>query len=150
MALLSIHLSSCEAALPPARADAVGTVPVWLHSFARKPLDHVQEVSEETGTPAAQLRLNRDNLERVLMARLMEVEDDVLWPWHYLLACYSRATDEFRSAVFLNDRAAVDRVQCTMIYAKELIVSYSGLLLTMDMFPQVSSNSTSFTSLHSV
>lgn len=96
----------------------------------------VQEVSEETAVPANQLRLNRDNLERVLMARLMEVEDDVMWPWHYLLACYTRASDEIRYAP-LKDAAAVERVHASMLYSKQLIVSYAGLLLTMGMFPQV-------------
>jgi hypothetical protein len=102
----------------------------------------LQELSQETAVPAAQLHLNRDNLERVLMARLMEVEDAAEWPLHYLLASYSRATDEFRSAAALQEPAAVERVQSSLLYSKQLIVSYSGLLLTMDMFPQASPHCT--------
>lgn len=89
--------------------------------------------------PVSQLKLNRDNLERVLMARLMDSPDVVQWPLHYLLACYTRASDEFRAASAIRDAATVQRVQESLLYSKQLIVSYSGLLLTMEMFPQVCS-----------
>ena len=96
-----------------------------------------QELADEGGVPLDQLRLDRDNLERVLMARLMEAPAVAQWPLHYLLACYSRASDEFRASAGIKDAAAVQRVQESLLYSKQLIVSYSGLLLTMDMFPQV-------------
>ena len=38
----------------------------------------------------------------------------------------------------LRDKTAVYRLQETLLFAKQVIVSYAGLLLTMDMFPQVS------------
>ena len=38
----------------------------------------------------------------------------------------------------LRDKAAAHRLQETLLFAKQVIVSYAGLLLTMDMFPQVS------------
>ena len=37
----------------------------------------------------------------------------------------------------LKDKAAAHRLQETLLFAKQVIVSYAGLLLTMDMFPQV-------------
>ncbi len=97
----------------------------------------LQELAEEGGLPQEQLRLDRDNLERVLMARLMEEPAEAQWPLHYLLACYGRASDEFRASASIKDAATVQRVQESLLYSKQLVVSYSGLLLTMDMFPQV-------------
>ncbi len=61
------------------------------------------------------------------------------WPLHYLLRCYTRASDEFRAApgALAREPGAVQRVQSALLYAKGLAVSYAGLLLIMSMFPQV-------------
>ena len=99
----------------------------WLHT--------AQELSAERGVPVAQLHLSRDNLERVLMARLMEPSPE--WPAQFLLRCYARASAEFRASPGLKDARLVQHVQAALLYAKELIVSYAGLVLIMDMFPQV-------------
>ena len=96
----------------------------------------VQEISEETGIPIAELHLSKDNLERALMAKLMEGFSEE-WPLHYLTASYNRLSDELRSLTTIGDQAVLERVTDTLIYGKQLTVSYSGLLLTMDMFPQV-------------
>lgn len=50
------------------------------------------------------------------------------------LGAYGRATDRFRR---LPATAGREELQALLAYSKELSVSYSGLLLTMDMFPQV-------------
>ena len=97
----------------------------------------LQEMSEETGIPIAELHLSRDNLERALMARLMD-EISSEWPLHYLMASYNRLSDELRSLTSIGDQAVLERVTDTLVYSKQLTVSYSGLLLSMDMFPQVS------------
>lgn len=97
----------------------------------------MQELAQEVGVPLEQLRLDKENLERVLMSRLMDVPVADKWPLHYLLACYGRASDEFRASATIKDAATVQQVQNSLLYSKQLIVSYSGLLLTMDMFPQV-------------
>ena len=96
----------------------------------------VQEISEETGIPISELHLSRDNLERALMAKLMEDITEE-WPLHYLMASYNRLSDELRSLTTIGDQAVLERVTDTLIYGKQLTVSYSGLLLSMDMFPQV-------------
>ena len=96
----------------------------------------VQEISEETGIPISELHLSRDNLERALMAKLMEDITEE-WPLHYLMASYNRLSDELRFLTTIGDQAVLERVTDTLIYGKQLTVSYSGLLLSMDMFPQV-------------
>ena len=96
----------------------------------------VQEISEETGIPISELHLSRDNLERALMAKLMEDITEE-WPLHYLMASYNRLSDELRSLTTIGEQAVLERVTDTLIYGKQLTVSYSGLLLSMDMFPQV-------------
>lgn len=97
----------------------------------------MQEICEESGIPMSELRLGRDNLERALMARLMEVDVSNEWPLHYLMASYNRLSDELRSLTGFTSQAELDGVSGTLVYGKQLTVSYSGLLLSMDMFPQV-------------
>ncbi len=96
----------------------------------------MQEISAESGIPTSQLRLCRDNLERALMARLMETNGGSEWPLHYLMACYGRLSDELRALTTIRNPAELDRITSTLIYGKQLTVSYSGLLINMDMFPQ--------------
>ena len=62
----------------------------------------------------------------------MLLADIAVW-----LSAY-RASAEFRSVGGLRDKAAAHHLQETLLFAKQVIVSYAGLLLTMDMFPQVS------------
>ena len=69
------------------------------------------------------------------MARLMEDLGDQ-WPVFYLVGCYARASDEFRAATTLRSPAVMAAVQAALSVSKQLAVSYSGLLLTMDLFPQ--------------
>jgi hypothetical protein len=114
--------------------------------------------------------LTKDNLERALMARLMEPPDPYpQWPIAYLcvsplskmptaglvsmlstlrldirnaerrwplcrLGAFSRASERNRA---LPRTDASKPLQGLLAYCKELAVSYTGLLLTMDMFPQV-------------
>ena len=97
----------------------------------------LQEISEETGVPVSELRLGRENLERALMARLMEDDLSSEWPLHYLMASYDRLSEILRSSTTIRDQDELNRMTSTLIYGKQLTVSYSGLLLNMDMFPQV-------------
>ena len=69
------------------------------------------------------------------MARLMEDPGDQ-WPVFYLVGCYARASSEFRAASALRSPTAAAAVQAALSLSKQLAVSYSGLLLTMDLFPQ--------------
>ena len=94
-----------------------------------------QELQAENGAHAAPVLLSKDNLERALMARLMEDAGDQ-WPVFYLVGCYARASNEFRAASALRSPAAAVAVQAALSLSKQLAVSYSGLLLTMDLFPQ--------------
>ena len=103
-------------------------------------LTMLQEISEETGVPVSELRLGRENLERALMARLMEGDVSSEWPLHYLMASYNRLSEDLRSLTTIRDQNELSRMTSTLIYGKQLTVSYSGLLLNMDMFPQVFSS----------
>ncbi|KAK9840736.1 hypothetical protein WJX81_001139 [Elliptochloris bilobata] len=94
-----------------------------------------QELLTERGAGVPVL-LSKDNLERVLMARLMEPSIGEQWPVFYLIMCYARASDEFRAASRLRDASAVAAVQAALLIGKQLAVSYTGLLLTMDLFIQ--------------
>ena len=71
------------------------------------------------------------------MARLMEGDVGNEWPLHYLMASYNRLSEELRSLTTIRDQDELSRMTSTLIYGKQLTVSYSGLLLNMDMFPQV-------------
>lgn len=107
-------------------------VPQWLHLLC---VGAEQELQAENGAHDAPVLLSKDNLERALMARLMEDPGDQ-WPVFYLIGCYARASNEFRAASALRSPTAAAAVQAALSLSKQLAVSYSGLLLTMDLFPQ--------------
>lgn len=88
--------------------------------------------------------MTSEDIERVLMAYLTEpptvsgdgVPIPPLYPIRYLLASYARATYEGRSLSTMKDTALAERAYDLLQYAKSLCVSYVGMTLTMDMFPQ--------------
>jgi hypothetical protein len=97
---------------------------------------HPQELMQEQGTSAPPL-MDRDLLDRLLTARLSDVPSGYPQaPFPYLLGCYRRAAEELRSARGLKDPQSAARVADLLVYCMELIVSYSGLMLFMEMFPQ--------------
>ena len=106
--------------------------------YSSSGLVHEQELAAELGAGEGQPHeMRKDNLERVLMARLMQPPAEAPWPVFYLIGCYSRASDVIRESASARDRAAQARIQDALVFAKELAVSYAGLMLGMDMFPQV-------------
>lgn len=58
-------------------------------------------------------------------------------PLAYLMGCYRRASAAVRNVPPFKDQAAQQHLQESCLYCKELSVNYTGLLLNMDMFPQV-------------
>eukprot|EP00873_Tetraselmis_striata_P001321 jgi/Tetstr1/421585/TSEL_012529.t1 len=95
-----------------------------------------QELAAEGGE-AAELLLNSENLERVLWARLSLLPTGYpQTPLQYLLGSYARAGGELRAASALKDAALQARACEAMTYARGLVVSYTGLMLNMEMFPQ--------------
>ena len=99
-------------------------------------LGHYNQELKGEQTANTALRLGKDNLERVVMARLMEAPSEQ-WPVFYLVSCYARASDEVRAASALHDASATAAVQAALLAGKQLAVSYTGLLLSMDLLPQV-------------
>ncbi|KAK9804240.1 hypothetical protein WJX72_002942 [[Myrmecia] bisecta] len=135
--MAELHISSVlrkvfAVTLDPSAGDPSASPPVlYLQSL------HQELQSENQGQPAGQL-FQKDNLERVLMSRLMEGAG-VSYPQpplQYLLGCYARALEEFRASSTLKDKAALEGLQQALQFGRELIVSYAGLLLTIEMFPQ--------------
>lgn len=97
--------------------------------------DLAKELKDEAEDSEWRL-LTKDTLERALLARLLE-DGDSQSPWQspvpYLLGCYGRASDAFRSLNNNSDRPALEAL---LAHCKELAVSYTGLVLISDLFPQ--------------
>ncbi|KAL4426229.1 hypothetical protein ABPG77_009844 [Micractinium sp. CCAP 211/92] len=118
--------------LDASQANAGGNPPVlFLGALA-------EELRAEAGDAAAEpLLLSRDNAERALMARLSEESPaGAQWPVHYLLGVYGRAADELRNVGLLKDASQQAALTETLQLCRQLAVSYSGLILSLDMFPQ--------------
>ena len=78
-----------------------------------------------------------DHIERVLLARLSHPPDPQSRPWDYLVSCYNRSVQQQHSLALLRNKDFSARLGQALSGLKQLLVSYSGLLLTMNMFPQV-------------
>lgn len=86
--------------------------------------------------PAAVLSLTADMIDQVLVDRLMEspVMDYPQPPLHYLLACYTRASNELRTPAV----AGSTQLSAAAQAVKELAVNYVSLLLCGGgLIPQV-------------
>lgn len=96
--------------------------------------------SQELKSEGSSLTLNKDTIDRAIMARLLDAPEQYpQWPLHYLIGCYGRGTAEIRALSTLRDKDAASKIQLDIQYCKELIASNAGLLLTMsdNLFPQV-------------
>lgn len=80
-----------------------------------------QELSAGSATPPL---LNQEGLDRALVARIIEhpPADHPQPPFHYLLSCYARASQELRA---LSVKAPGSHKEA-LIAVKELAVSYAG------------------------
>ncbi|GAB4813256.1 hypothetical protein N2152v2_000302, partial [Parachlorella kessleri] len=128
--------------LDPADAQPQATPPViYLGQLAQELLaesgtSDTSELQDESGTSDTPL-LSGNNLERVLMARLSDPPSAYpQWPVHYLIGCYARAAEELRSVSHLKSPGDQARLAEALGLARQLAVSYVGLTLYMDMFPQ--------------
>uniref|UniRef100_A0A1D2ADH7 RING-type E3 ubiquitin transferase n=2 Tax=Auxenochlorella protothecoides TaxID=3075 RepID=A0A1D2ADH7_AUXPR len=93
------------------------------------PVVYLSDLAQELVTEGSAPELNDLTLERALMARLAAPPPTYpQWPVHYLVGCYVRASAELRG----KDQALVKLLEL----AKELTVSYTALILTLQMFPQ--------------
>lgn len=103
------------------------------------PIVYLADVSQELCAEQAKCVLCKDTLERSLVSRLSNppLDHAKIWPIHYLIRSYGRAVDELRSVGLIKDEALRQVVIDTLQTAKQLIVSYSGLMLTTEgLFPQ--------------
>jgi ubiquitin conjugation factor E4 B len=58
------------------------------------------------------------------------------WPVQYLMGCYARAMEEARGVSLLKDAGDQQRLIDALTLARQLTISYTGFILTMEMFPQ--------------
>ena len=77
----------------------------------------------------------REDLDSLLVARLMDLSESENSSFYYLLSCYDSSQTELRA---ISSRTpAVQQLQEALTAVQELCVSYAGLVLR-DLFPQVS------------
>eukprot|EP00963_Diacronema_lutheri_P009923 scaffold938_cov334-Pavlova_lutheri.AAC.43 len=100
--------------------------------------DLAEELRQERGGEMETgVVLDHDVIERLIMERLSQPPNKKdQRPMQYLVECYARAQDESRRAERYKDKEFAQQVQKTMEFARELVVSYSGILLQTGMFPQ--------------
>ncbi|PRW05883.1 putative ubiquitin conjugation factor E4 [Chlorella sorokiniana] len=110
---------------------------------AQPPVVHLaglaQELQAEAGGAGCESPplLNKETAERALMARLSEPPASYpQWPVHYLIGVYGRAAAEARSLSMLKEPAQQAALGEALALCRQLAVSYAGLTLTLDMFPQ--------------
>jgi ubiquitin conjugation factor E4 B len=87
--------------------------------------------------------MNKDNLDRIIVSRLIESppEQYPQSPFQYLLGCFSRAVTELRSLSSKQDATAQQQLQGTIVACKDLLLSYSALILSgSGVVPEVSSH----------
>jgi len=92
-----------------------------------------QELAEET--PGAQPLLTGANLDRAIVARLIESPPASYPqpPFHYLLGCYSRASEALRGGAASRGAAAAEekqRLHDLVVEARAQVVQYAVLLLS--------------------
>lgn len=97
-------------------------------------------IVQELGAEGLPLALTKDTLDRMMMARLLDPPEQYpQWPLDYLIGCYGRVSQEIRAMTLLKDKDAADAIQLDLQYCKQLISRNAGLLLSMALFPQVTS-----------
>ena len=86
----------------------------------------------EAGLP---LLMNRDMLDRLIVARLIESPptDYPQTPVQYLLGCYQRADDELRNRTVAGSAQLSGTEQC----CRDLVVNYAGLTLSGGIVPHL-------------
>jgi hypothetical protein len=93
----------------------------------------LQEMEQENIDESAGQLLNKDNLDRLVVARLIETppHNYPQSPVAYLMKCYNRALDEARSRAVTDSAQLQEAVKA----CRELIINYSGLALAGDIIP---------------
>eukprot|EP00879_Flechtneria_rotunda_P031441 GHRR01034350.1.p1 GENE.GHRR01034350.1~~GHRR01034350.1.p1 ORF type:complete len:131 (+),score=34.58 GHRR01034350.1:528-920(+) len=90
----------------------------------------LQELKQEQGMAGVQL--TADNLDRVIVSRLIESppEQYPQTPFNYLLGCFARCSNELRNISPRDDAATTEHLQQTIMACRTLLVSYAALALT--------------------
>lgn len=123
---------------------AVALKPSHVDANASPPVVHLADLEQElraeasgTDNSTAPLMIDQDSIERALMSRLSSPPASYpQWPVQYLMGCYNRAMEEARSVSLLKDAADQQRLIDSLTLARQLAVSYTGFILTLEMFPQ--------------
>lgn len=90
---------------------------------------------DNMGAGTAEPLMNRDMLDRLIVARLIESppDDYPQTPLQYLLGCYRRADDELRSRTVADSPQLMGTAQC----CRDLVVNYAGLTLPGGIVPHI-------------
>ena len=98
---------------------------------------YLEELAAEFLSESKPLLLSKKNMERALMERLAVLHPSADSPFAYLVSCFRRSQQEERKISGIKDAAKLAALQDVLVLAKDLAVSYCGLmLLYSDMFPQ--------------
>jgi ubiquitin conjugation factor E4 B len=98
----------------------------------------LQELNQDAGG-TFNYKLTKDLLDRVIVSRLIESppEQYPQLPFHYLLGCYARSSQELRSiSVALPDEVR-QKLQESIFAARDLVISYTGLVFMGGLVPEV-------------
>eukprot|EP00271_Cylindrocystis_brebissonii_P000919 TRINITY_DN11118_c0_g1_i1.p1 TRINITY_DN11118_c0_g1~~TRINITY_DN11118_c0_g1_i1.p1 ORF type:complete len:1080 (-),score=209.96 TRINITY_DN11118_c0_g1_i1:1215-4454(-) len=97
----------------------------------------LEQLAAELMSEGKPLQLSAAILERAVMDRISSEHSEYPEPaFDYLVNCYRRAQEESRKVQKMKDANKRDAVLSCLQQAKELIISYSGLLIKHpDMFP---------------
>ena len=92
---------------------------VFLTGFEDTQKRYSGFASQELKGEEMPLMLNKDTIDRAIMARLLDPPEQYpQWPLHYLIGCYGRATAEIRALSTLKDKDAANRIQLDIQYCK--------------------------------
>lgn len=107
-------------------------------------LVHLEQLAAEMLSESKPMRLSKDTLERVIMDRLSTLYPFPDPPLIYLIKSYRRVLEEQRKVINIKDDDKRTSIMSTLKLAKELLVSYTGLMLQHpDMFPKPDATSVS-------
>ncbi|XP_051121088.1 probable ubiquitin conjugation factor E4 [Andrographis paniculata] len=102
---------------------------------------YLEMTAAEILSEGKELKVSRENLERIIIDRLSGNFPAAEPPFQYLINCYRRAYDEGRKITSMKDKNVRSEMETVVKQAKKLAVSYCRIHLgNPDMFPNGDAN----------
>lgn len=102
---------------------------------------YLEMTAAEILSEGKDLKVSRDNLERIIIDRLSGDFPAAEPPFHYLINCYRRAYDEGRKIASMKDKNVRSELESAVRQSKKLAVSYCRIHMgNPDMFPDADAN----------